>query len=71
MNFNTYVVNLDSQKKRYDVQEKKLNEVEIYPIRISGYRFEDIDKSELQKQLPQLKELTKLNGKVTQYEVTK
>ncbi len=49
MNFNTYVVNLDSQKKRYDVQEKKLNEVEIYPIRISGYRFEDIDKSELQK----------------------
>ena len=30
-----------------------------------------LDKSELQKQLPQLKELTKLNGKVTQYEVTK
>ena len=49
MDFNTYVINLESQKKRYDVQEKKLNEVEIYPIRISGYRFEDIDKSELQK----------------------
>ena len=49
MKFNTYVINLDSQKKRYDVQENKLNEVEIYPIRISGYRFEDIDKSELQK----------------------
>ena len=48
MNFNTYVINLDSQKKRYDVQEKKLNEVSIYPIRINGYRFEDIDKSELQ-----------------------
>ena len=30
-----------------------------------------LDKNELQKQLPQLKELTKLNGKVTQYEVTK
>ncbi|WP_457933989.1 SPOR domain-containing protein [Pseudoalteromonas sp. SCSIO 43210] len=30
-----------------------------------------LDKSELQKQLPQLKKLTKLNGKVTQYEVTK
>lgn len=29
MNFNTYVVNLDSQKKRYEVQENKLNEVEI------------------------------------------
>ena len=49
MDFNTYVINLDSQKKRYDVQEKKLNEVGIYPVRISGYRFEDIDKSELQK----------------------
>ena len=49
MKFNTYVINLDSQKKRYDAQEKKLNEVSIYPIRISGYRFEDIDKSELQK----------------------
>ena len=47
--FNTYVINLDSQKKRYYVQEKKLNEVGIYPTRISGYRFEDIDKSELQK----------------------
>ena len=30
-----------------------------------------LDKNELQKQLPQLKELTKLNGKVTQYELTK
>jgi len=29
------------------------------------------DKNELQKQLPQLKVLTKLNGKVTQYKVTK
>ena len=29
MDFNTYVVNLDSQKKRYEVQENKLNEVEI------------------------------------------
>ena len=49
MDFNTYVINLDSQKKRYDVQEKKLNEVGIYPFRISGYKFEDIDKSELHK----------------------
>ncbi|WP_369621237.1 SPOR domain-containing protein [Pseudoalteromonas distincta] len=30
-----------------------------------------LDKSKLQKQLPELKKLTKLNGKVTQYEVTK
>ncbi|TMP04194.1 DedD protein [Pseudoalteromonas sp. S3178] len=30
-----------------------------------------LDKAELQKQLPELKKLTKLNGKVTQYEVTK
>nr|WP_206017630.1 MULTISPECIES: SPOR domain-containing protein [unclassified Pseudoalteromonas] len=30
-----------------------------------------LDKNELQKQLPQLKVLTKLNGKVTQYTVTK
>ena len=48
MDFNTYVINLDSQKKRYEVQKNKLNEVGIYPIRINGYRFEDIDKSELQ-----------------------
>ena len=59
MDFNTYVINLDSQKKRYDVQEKKLNEVEIYPIRISGYRFEDIDKSELQKHFVQTTPLLK------------
>lgn len=49
MDFNTYVINLDSQKKRYEVQKKKLNEVGIYPIRISGYMFEEIDKSELEK----------------------
>jgi len=30
-----------------------------------------LNKAELQKQLPELKKLTKLNGKVTQYEVTK
>ncbi|MBH0055514.1 SPOR domain-containing protein [Pseudoalteromonas sp. SWXJZ94C] len=30
-----------------------------------------LDKNELQKQLPELKVLTKLNGKVTRYEVTK
>ena len=30
-----------------------------------------LNKSELQKQLPALKELTKLNGKITQFEVTK
>jgi len=48
MTFNTYVINLDSQKKRYEVQEKKLNEVGIYPTRISGYTFEEIDKSGLQ-----------------------
>jgi len=59
MDFNTYVINLESQKKRYDVQEKKLNEVEIYPIRISGYRFEDIDKSELQKHFVQTTPLLK------------
>ena len=29
-----------------------------------------LDKTELEKQLPELKELTKLNGKITQYEVT-
>ena len=50
MTFNTYVINLDSQKKRYEVQEKKLNEVGIYPTRISGYTFQEIDKSELQNQ---------------------
>ena len=49
MTFNTYVINLDSQKKRYEVQEKKLNEVGIYPTRISGYKFENIDKSEIKK----------------------
>lgn len=49
MTFNTYVINLDSQKKRYEVQEKKLNEVGIYPTRISGYTFENIDKSEIKK----------------------
>ena len=41
MTFNTYVINLDSQKKRYEVQENKLNEVGIYPTRISGYKFEN------------------------------
>ncbi|ASM54726.1 DedD protein [Pseudoalteromonas nigrifaciens] len=30
-----------------------------------------LNKNELQKQLPALKELTKLNGKITQFEVTK
>jgi DedD protein len=30
-----------------------------------------LNQSELQKKLPELKELTRLNGKVTQYEVTK
>jgi GR25 family glycosyltransferase involved in LPS biosynthesis len=49
MTFNTYVINLDSQKKRYEVQEKKLNEVGIYPTRISGYKFENIGKSEIKK----------------------
>ena len=49
MTFNTYVINLDSQKKRYEVQENKLNEVGIYPTRISGYKFENIDKSEIKK----------------------
>jgi len=29
-----------------------------------------LDKTELEKQLPELKKLTKLNGKITQYEVT-
>ena len=50
MTFNTYVINLDSQKKRYEVQEKKLNEVGIYPTRISGYTFEEIGESALQNQ---------------------
>jgi len=53
MTFNTYVINLDSQKKRYEVQEKKLNEVGIYPTRISGYTFEEIGESELQKHFVQ------------------
>ena len=64
MNFNTYVINLDDQKKRYDVQEKKLNEVEIYPIRISGYRFEDIGKSELQKHFVRTTSLFKTRSAV-------
>ena len=64
MKFNTYVINLDSQKKRYDVQENKLNEVEIYPIRISGYRFEDIDKSELQKHFVRTTSLFKTRSAV-------
>ena len=53
MTFNTYVINLDSQKKRYEVQEKKLNEVGIYPTRINGYTFEEIGESELQKHFVQ------------------
>jgi len=53
MTFNTYVINLDSQKKRYEVQENKLNEVGIYPTRISGYTFEEIGESELQKHFVQ------------------
>ena len=53
MTFNTYVINLDSQKKRYEVQEKKLNEVGIYPTRINGYTFEEIDKSGLQNHFVQ------------------
>ncbi len=49
MYFNTYVINLDSQKKRYEVQEKKLNEVGIYPTRISGYMYDDISEIEIKK----------------------
>jgi len=59
MTFNTYVINLDSQKKRYEAQEKKLNEVGIYPTRISGYRFKEIENSELQKHFVQTTPLLK------------
>ena len=45
MEFNTYVINLDEQKKRYAAQEKKLNDVGIYPVRISGNYRKDVSKS--------------------------
>ena len=45
MEFNTYVINLDEQHKRYESQEKKLNGVGIYPVRISGNYRKDVSKS--------------------------
>ena len=45
MDFNTYVINLDEQKKRYETQEKKLNDVGIYPVRIPGNYRKDVSKS--------------------------
>lgn len=49
MYFNTYVINLESQKKRYEVQKKKLNDVGIYATRINAYYKKDIEKSEIKK----------------------
>src|SRR6056300_339129 len=49
MYFNTYVINLESYNKRYEVQKKKLNDVGIYPTRINAYYKKNIEKSEIKK----------------------
>jgi len=47
MDFNTYVINLDTQDKRYESHRNKLIEVGIYPIRINAYYRKDIKQSEI------------------------
>ena len=47
MDFKTYVINLDTNKDRWDMQSKELNNVGICPERFSGYRYNDIDKQEI------------------------
>lgn len=49
MYFNTYVINLETYNKRYEVQKKKLNDVGIYPTRINAYYKKNIEKSEIKK----------------------
>ena len=47
MEFKTYVINLDKNKDRWDMQSKELSSVGIYPERFSAYTYNDIDKQEI------------------------
>ena len=47
MEFKTYVINLDTNKDRWNIQSKELSNVGIYPERFSGYRYNNIDKHEV------------------------
>tara|TARA_B100001094_G_scaffold330833_1_gene397136 strand:+ start:1399 stop:2274 length:876 start_codon:yes stop_codon:yes gene_type:complete len=47
MEFKTYVINLDRNKDRWELQSKILSNVNIKSERFSGYTFKDINKAEL------------------------
>jgi len=40
MAFTTYVINLDDQPGRYQAQSSALLALDIYPVRVSGWRHE-------------------------------
>lgn len=43
MDFKTYVINLDKNKDRWEMQSKILKNVDINPIRFPGYMYKDIE----------------------------
>lgn len=49
MAFTTYVINLDDQPGRYQAQSSALLALDIYPVRVSGWRHEAITEDEMDR----------------------
>jgi GR25 family glycosyltransferase involved in LPS biosynthesis len=59
MDFNTYVINLDSQKRRFETQSKYLTNVGITPIRNRAFLYDEISNEEFNRHfLPKAKLFT-------------
>lgn len=49
MNFTTYVINLDSQRKRFEAQSQSLREIGIIPVRISAFTRDEIPEEDVDR----------------------
>jgi hypothetical protein len=49
MEFKTYVINLDSQDARFDVQSKSLREVGILPVRVRAFTRDEIPEEDVDR----------------------
>lgn len=49
MNFTTYVINLDSQRERFEAQSKSLREVGILPVRIRAFTRDEIPEQDVDR----------------------
>jgi len=49
MNFTTYVINLDSQRERFEAQSQSLREVGILPVRIRAFTRDEIPEQDVDR----------------------